>query len=76
MINDKNSRKRVIVLGSAINSIVLANALKNEVNGAFNPVALLSLKGSKKGDDVNGIPIVPFNLEKIEEIFAAYDSKH
>lgn len=75
MINDKNSRKRVIVLGSAINSIVLANALKNEVNGAFNPVALLSLKGSKKGDDVNGIPIVPFNLEKIEEIFAAYDSK-
>lgn len=75
MINSNNNRKRVIVLGSAINSIVLANALKNEVNGAFNPVALLSLKGSKKGDDINGIPIVPFNLEKIDEIFAAYHSK-
>lgn len=75
MINSRNTRKSVIVLGSAIDSIVLANALKNEVNGAFNPVALLSLKGSKKGDDVNGIPIVPFNLEKIDEIFADYNAK-
>ncbi len=70
-----NSRKRVIVLGSAINSIVLSNALRNEVDGRFYPVALLSLKGSKKGDIVNGIPVIPFNPDKIEEIFARYDSK-
>ena len=74
-VSVSSSKKKVIVLGSAINSIVLSNALKNEVDGRFYPVALLSLKGSKKGNIVNGIPIIPFNPDRIKEIFEHYDSK-
>ena len=36
-------KKRIIVLGSAINSFFLASALKSEFEGQFDPVALLSL---------------------------------
>lgn len=41
-----SSRKPVIVLGSAINSLALASTLKSEAGGHFNPVALLSLSDS------------------------------
>ena len=69
----KTSRKQVIVLGSAINSFVLASALKTEVNGNFNPVALLSLSDKKEERSINGIPIVRYNPQKIKEIFRYYD---
>ena len=72
---DKVERKRVIVLGSAVNSIVLSNALLNEPEGTYEPVALLSLKGSREGNNINGLPIHPFNPEKIKDIFEQYNSK-
>lgn len=65
-------RKPVIVLGSAINSFVLASALKNEVDGQFDPVALLSLADKKIDTTVNGIPIVKFTPNSISEIFERY----
>lgn len=74
-IDVKKNRKRVIVLGSAINSIVLSNALINEIDGNYEPVALLSLKDSRKGDNVNGMPIEAFNPDNVREIFEKYDSK-
>ena len=43
MNNMAASKKRVIVLGSAINSFFLASALKIELEGRFNPVSLLSM---------------------------------
>ncbi len=69
----KSKRKQVIVLGSAINSFVLASALKTEVNGSFNPVALLSLSDKKEERSINGIPIVRYNPQKIKDIFHHYD---
>lgn len=65
-------RTPVIVLGSAINSFVLASALKNEVDGHFDPVALLSLSDKKIDATVNGIPIVKFTPNSIAEIFERY----
>ncbi len=65
-------RKPVIVLGSAINSFVLASALKNEVDGRFDPVALLSLSEKKNETMVNGIPIIKYNKEEIVEVFQKY----
>lgn len=64
-----NTRKPVIVLGSAINSFVLANALKNEVEGRFDPVALLSLSDKNAGTTINGIPIILYSQDSIKEIF-------
>ncbi len=69
----KSERRQVIVLGSAINSFVLASALKTEVNGHFNPVALLSLNNKKEERSINGIPIIRYNPDKIKEIFQQYD---
>lgn len=67
-------RKRVVVLGSAINSFVLASALKNEVDGRFDPVVLLSLSDKKIDTTVNGIPIIKFNRDEISQVFDEYDS--
>ena len=65
-------KKPVIVLGSAINSFVIASALKNEADGRFDPVALLSLSEKKIDTTVNGIPIVKYDPEIIAQIFEKY----
>lgn len=69
-----NRKKRVIVLGSAINSFFLASALKSEFEGQFDPVALLSLNSKSPDNSVNGIPIVTYKEEDIAEIFRFYKS--
>ncbi len=73
---EKNTkeRKRVIVLGSAINSVVLSNALINEVDGIYEPVALLSLSDTRKGDNINGLPIEAYKPGSIPELFEKYNS--
>lgn len=65
-------KTRVIVLGSAINSFFLASALKSEFEGAFDPVALLSLSPKNIDSTVNGIPVVPFDPDTVSEVFAFY----
>lgn len=72
MSNVSEKKKRVIVLGSAINSFFLASALKSEFEGRFDPVALLSLANTKVDSTVNGIPVIPFEPENIAEIFNYY----
>lgn len=66
------SKKRVIVLGSAINSFFLASALKSEFEGRFDPVALLSLASKTPDSSVNGIPVLPYNPDTVAEIFEYY----
>lgn len=66
-------RKKVIVLGAAINSFVLANALKNEPEGRFDPVALLSLSEKNNETTVNGIPVLKYSPDKIADIFEKYN---
>lgn len=68
---DRN-KKRVIVLGSAINSFYLASALKGEFEGSFEPVALLSLSSKEIHSSVNGIPIINFNPDTVAEVFSYY----
>lgn len=65
-------KRRVIVLGSAINSFFLASALKSEFEGRFDPVALLSLSSKKMDNTVNGIPIIPFKAEDVKKVFQHY----
>ena len=66
------TKTRVIVLGSAINSFFLASALKSEFEGRFDPVALLSLSPRNIDSTVNGIPVVPFDADTVPEIFEYY----
>lgn len=73
--SEKSHKKRVLVLGSAINSVVLSNALLNEIDSAYEPVALLSLNEARTGDNVNGLPIESFAPDRIKDIFEKYESK-
>lgn len=72
-VGNRSQRKRVIVLGSAINSFVLASALKAEREGGFEPVALLSLSDKKISSIVNGIPIIQYEENKVSEVFSKYN---
>ncbi len=65
-------RTRVIMLGSSINSFFLAAALKNEYEGHFDPVALLSLSNHKIDTTVNGVPILAFEPDTVAQVFAYY----
>lgn len=67
-----SDRKRVIVLGPAINSFFLASALKSEFDGRFDPVALLSLAPRNAENSVNGIPVIAFNPDTITDVFERY----
>lgn len=67
------SRKRVVILGSAINSFALATALASEAEGHYKPVLMLSLGNKNLSSSVNGIPILPYEPEKISEVFEKYN---
>ncbi|MDE5628285.1 MAG: polysaccharide biosynthesis protein [Muribaculaceae bacterium] len=67
-----HNKRRVIVLGSAINSFFLASALKTEFEGSFDPIALLSLGSRNIDSTVNGIPVLTYDPEKVPEIFEYY----
>ena len=72
MISRETRRKRVLVLGTSISSIILASALKNEIDGNYNPVGLLSIEPDC-GGTVNGFRIYPFNPDDVRGIFVEHD---
>lgn len=74
-VNSISKRERVIMLGSAINSYFLASALKYEVNGQFEPVALISLSNKETTKPINGIPVLKYNEDDIEDTFNKFNCK-
>ena len=50
----ESKRRKVLVLGTSLDSLILANALKNEIGGKYEPVGLLSIKSGKDKDEING----------------------
>ena len=64
-----SNRRRVLVLGTSLDSIILANALKNEINGKYEPVGLLSINGHKENESINGFKIYSFNPDQVNNIF-------
>lgn len=62
-------REPVVVFGSTINSLSLANTLKNEVEGKFAPVAFLSISDMLREGKINGLPVEPFNPETLQNVF-------
>jgi len=66
-------RERVIMLGSAINSFVIANALRNEENGRFKPVALLSLNEHIGDGIIDNLPVVPYDEATVRQTFEKFE---
>ena len=69
--NGSDKRRRIIVLGTSLNSLVLAGALKDEIDGKYEPVALMSINGSTK-TTINGLPVVNYDKNRIDAIFRKY----
>jgi len=68
------NRCPVIVLGTSLNSLMLASALKDEINGKYEPVALLSLNVSTKAT-INGLPVVNYDKTRIKAFFRKYGAE-
>ncbi len=67
-------RKRVLVLGTSVDSIVLADALKSEISGKYMPVGLLSMAERKeKNSEINGLPVYRFDEATTAQMFADND---
>ena len=64
-----SKRKKVLVLGTSLDSLILANALKNEIDGKYEPVGLLSTKSGKDKDWINGFKVYKYDPDTIKDIF-------
>jgi len=64
-------RRRVLVLGTSLDSLILANALQNEFEGKYRPVGLLSISDSdhKEKSQINGFNVYRFHPETIASVF-------
>jgi len=62
-------RRRVLVLGTSLNSLILANALKSEIGGKYEPVGLLSIKSGKEKEEINGFRVYRFDPNTIGNVF-------
>lgn len=67
--NDGTTRRKVLVLGTSLDSLILANALKNEIGGKYEPVGLLSIKNGKDKDEINGFKVYRYNVHDVKNIF-------
>ncbi|MBR5639583.1 MAG: polysaccharide biosynthesis protein [Muribaculaceae bacterium] len=65
----ENKRRKVLVLGTSLDSLILANALKNEIGGKYEPVGLLSIKSGKDKDEINGFKVYKYNADDVANIF-------
>ncbi len=65
-----STRKKVLVLGTSLDSLILANALKNEIDGKYEPVGLLSIKTGKDKDEINGFKVYKYEPGEVQKIFA------
>lgn len=72
--SNKDKKKRVVILGSAINSYALATALKNETDGQFDPVLLLSQSSGASNIQAGSIPIRKYDPDNIAEIFKKFNA--
>lgn len=68
-------REPVIVLSTSFNAVSLACILRDEVDGAFNPVALLSLNADTKSRKLNGLPVENFSPDTVDEVFKKHQAK-
>lgn len=68
-------RKRVILLGSTVNSFAVATQLNAEVDGSFKVVALLTLSPEVNSKYINDIPVFRYDPASVGDLFKRYNCK-
>lgn len=53
--------KHVLVFGTSLDSLILANALKNEIGGKYTPVGLLAEKDAKVPAHISGFKVYVYD---------------
>lgn len=66
---DSSERKRVLVLGTSIESIILANALKSEIGTEYYPIGLLAEKGTNPPAQISGFKVFPYDENTLVNTF-------
>lgn len=66
---DSSERKRVLVLGTSIESIILANALKSDIGGEYYPIGLLAEKGTNPPAQISGFKVFPYDENTLVNTF-------
>lgn len=66
---DSSERKRVLVFGASIESIILANALKSEIGGEYYPIGLLAEKGTNPPAQISGFKVFPYDENTLVNTF-------
>lgn len=66
---DSSERKRVLVLGTSFESIILANALKTEIGGKYYPIGLLAEKGANPPAQISGFKVFPYDENTLVNTF-------
>lgn len=67
------SRRRVLVLGTSLDSIILANALKNEINGKYDPVGLIATgPAGKSHSAINGFAVYDYSPDTLANVFVEH----
>ena len=66
---DSSERQRVLVLGTSLESIILANALKTEIGGKYYPIGLLAEKGANPPAQISGFKVFPYDENTLVNTF-------
>lgn len=61
--------KHVLVFGTSLDSLILANALKNEIGGKYTPVGLLAEKDAKVPAQISGFKVYVYDEENMVNEF-------
>lgn len=66
---DSSERQRVLVLGTSLESLILANALKSEIGGKYYPIGLLAEKGVNPPAQISGFKVFPYDENTLVNTF-------
>lgn len=66
---DSSECQRVLVLGTSLESIILANALKSEIGGKYYPIGLLAEKGANPPAQISGFKVFPYDENTLVNTF-------
>lgn len=66
---DSSERQRVLVLGTSLESLILANALKSEIGGKYYPIGLLAEKGANPPAQISGFKVFPYDENTLVNTF-------
>ena len=74
LVSQGHYRRRVIALGSNVNSFTYAASLNDDPTGEYKVVAMLSMNPDSSISSINNIPVLPYSENSVSALFEKYNS--